>query len=175
MLTEPLPSQVDVRKLVVKGAEINAEFPVSRLPGFTSLLANSSGSVNACLRFFIDEQKVQHIDGELKAEIFAICQRCLEPMAMTLESQFQLGIVSDDERAKQLPGNLEPLILRDELLNLADVVEEELLLSLPAVSYHQAEDCSREQGFSTGEFDEVIEAPKENPFKVLASLKSDNV
>lgn len=175
MLTEPLPSQIDVRKLVHKGAEINADFPVSQLPRFSSLLANTEGSVTAALRFFVDEQKISRIEGEVTSSSFVTCQRCLEPMSICLESHFELGVVRDDERSKQLPAGLDPLIVADELVNLTDIVEEELILSLPFVNYHRAEDCQREVGFSTGEFEQPVDESRDNPFKVLERLKSDNV
>ena len=42
MLTAPLPSQIDVRKLVVKCAEISAEVPVSSLTqSIDDLVANN--------------------------------------------------------------------------------------------------------------------------------------
>ena len=174
MLTEPLPSQADVRKLVRKGAEISADFPVSQLPRLSGLLANTDGSITAVLRFYLDEQKIQRIDGEVTARCFVACQRCLEAMPITLDSHFELGVVRDEERAKQLPGNLDPFIVGDDLVNLADIVEEELMLSLPFVNYHAPEDCSRDQGFTTGEFEQSVEEPADNPFQVLERLKSDN-
>jgi uncharacterized protein len=175
MLSEPLPNQVDIRKLVTKGAEINAEFPLSKLTRFAGLLANTEGSITAVLRFFTDENKVQIVEGEVRAYPFVVCQRCLEPMPICLESHFELGLVRDDERAKQLPAGLDPLIVTDDLFNLADIVEEELILSLPYVNYHKVEDCQRQPGFSTGEFDPSLEKPIESPFKVLENLKSGKV
>jgi uncharacterized protein len=174
MLTEPLPSQADVRKLVRKSAEISADFSASQLPRFSDLLANNDGSITAILRFYFDEQKIPRIDGEVTARSFVTCQRCLEAMPITLDSHFELGVVRDEERAKQLPGYLDPFIVGDELVNLADIVEEELMLSLPFVNYHAPEDCSRDQGFTTGEFEQSVEEPADNPFQVLERLKSDN-
>lgn len=175
MLSDPLPTQVDVRKLVLKGAEISAEFPVSMLPRFSGMLANTEGSISAVLRFFTDENKVQVVEGEVKSSPFVVCQRCLEPMPVNIESHFELGLVRDDERAKQLPAGLDPLIVEDDLINLADIVEEELILSLPFVNYHKVEDCQRDQLFSTGQFDPSIERLADSPFKVLESLKPDKV
>lgn len=174
MLTEPLPSQADVRKLVRKGAEISAEFPVSQLPRFSGLLANTDGSISAILRFYLDEQKIQRIDGEVTGSFFVTCQRCLEAMPMTLDSHFELGVVKDEERAKQLPGFLDPFIVGEDLVNLADIVEEELMLSLPFVNYHDPENCSRDERFSTGDFEQSVDEPADNPFQVLQNLKSDN-
>ena len=60
-----------------------------------------------------------------------------------------------------------PLLLEDDV-NLADLVGEELILSLPAVCYH--DDCSVKMSFGEDEIPaEQIEKP--NPFSVLASLK----
>ena len=174
MLNEPLPSQIDVRKLATKGAEITGNFSPEVLPRFVGLLANTEGSVVAKLSFYIDESRKRRIDGDIKAEVKATCQRCLKPVDVTVNSHFELAIVWSDDDAQRLPKTLEPLIVGEELINLADVVEEELILSFPFVNYHNDDNCKEQSGltFSGSEKPVIEKAPKENPFKVLEQLKS---
>lgn len=175
MLTEPLPNLVDVRKLVQKGTQIRAELPVSQLPRFSGLLANTEGSVTTTLRFFIDEQKIRRVDGDIYCKAFAICQRCMEILPLSLESHFELAVVKDDEQARQLPDGLDPLIVTDDYISLADVVEEELILCLPIVNYHDDKNCQEVLGATADQPDLPLEQPTDSPFKVLESLKSSNV
>lgn len=177
---DTLPSQVDARKLAVKGVEISAKFPVSRLTQFVDLLANDSGSVAANLRFYIDEQRFRRLDGRLSASIEVCCQRCLEPMPLQLEAEFELGIVWSEEDSMRLPASLEPLIIGEELTDLTEVISEELILSLPYVSYHAQDECKQLKNYSTASVDEssnniLVEATakSDNPFKVLEQLKLD--
>ena len=182
MLTAPLPSQIDIRKLVVKGVEISAQAPVSSLPRIVDLLANDSGSIAVNLQFYRDEGRFRRIDGRLTGLVELICQRCLEPMPVTVDSQFSLGIVWSEKDAERLPKSLEPLIVGEELVDLADIVSEELILSLPYVNYHSAADCQQQVGYSSVDPDpaavikakaDAENAERDNPFNVLEKLKFD--
>lgn len=177
MKDAPLPSQIDVRKLVVKGIEIDAKTPVSDLPHFVSLLANDEGVVDISLQFYKDEERFKRIDGQVKTTVNVSCQRCLEPMPVSVDSQFELAIVWSEEESERLPKALDPLIVGEELTDLRSVVSEELVLSLPFVSYHEAGDCQQAVGYSSVDADAFEEAvadnEKENPFNVLQQLKKE--
>ena len=172
MLNDLLPSQIDVRKLTVKGAEISSSFSPSVMTRLASLLANGEGVVTANLHFYIDEAHKRRVDGKIRAQVNVVCQRCLDPVAIKVESDFELAIVWTDDQAKQLPKTLEPLTVGEQLIDLADIVEEELILSLPIVSYHDDKYCKREsRSFGDLEMTSTQE-PKKNPFNVLEQLKS---
>ncbi|MCZ0864377.1 YceD family protein [Dasania sp. GY-19] len=174
MSNDPLPSQIDVRKLTVKGAEISSNFSPAVMPRLTSLLANDEGLVTAELQFYIDEGRKRRIDGKINAHVNVVCQRCLDAVAIDVVSEFNLAIVWTDDQAKQLPKTLDPLIVGEELTDLAEIVEEELILSLPIVSYHELDSCKQvTRSFGEAEAAPVKEEPKDNPFKVLEQLRSD--
>lgn len=176
MSNAPLPTQLDVRKLAVKGVEISANPPVSSLLRFVDLLVSTEGEIAVNLRFYIDEQRFKCVDGHLNGVVNVNCQRCLEPMAVMLDTRFSLGIVWSEEDAERLPQSLEPLIVGEELLDLSDIVSEELILSLPFVNYHKPEDCQQVVGFASADPEAELETAKEeckNPFNVLAQLKPD--
>ena len=187
MLTAPLPSQIDIRKLVVKGAEISANPPISSLPRIADLLAeDDSGtavrenSLAVNLQFYIDDERKRRVDGQITGTVYMTCQRCLEPMPVAVDVQFELGIVWSEEDAERLPKTLEPLIVGEELVDLADIVSEELILSLPYVNYHPAADCKQDIGYSSVDPEDAdavekasAEQEKDNPFQVLEQLKFD--
>ena len=84
-----------------------------------------------------------------------------------------MACVWNDDDAAQLPASYEPLIVQ-ETANLSDIVEEELLLAIPASPMH-AEDCITEaQRVALGDDADRIESEgrKESPFAMLAKLKS---
>ena len=187
MLTAPLPSQIDIRKLVVKGAEISANLPVSSLPRIADLLAPDDSGVETeqsnltvNFRFYIDDERKRRVDGRITGAVNMICQRCLEPMPVAVDAQFELGIVWSEEDAERLPKSLDPLIVGDELVDLADIVSEELILSLPFVNYHSPEDCKQGVVYNSVEPEDAgaiekvdAEQEKDNPFQVLEQLKFD--
>jgi uncharacterized protein len=177
MLTAPLPSQIDIRKLVTKGVEIKAEVPISSLPRIVDLLADDSGSLTVELEFYKDDQRLRRLDGKISGSVDMVCQRCLEPVAVEVGFEFKLAVVWSEENAQRLPASIEPLIVGEELYDLADVVSDELILNLPFVNYHEAADCKQQVGYvsSDPEVSERISevAEKDNPFQVLENLKFD--
>jgi uncharacterized protein len=171
MSTGPLPRQADIRKFASLGAVLEGSVKVSKLDRVAQVLANDSGSVDYCLRFGFADEGFACIEGELQASVSVLCQRCLEPMECKLASEFLLAVVADDERARQLPKRFEPLVL-DELVDTVAVLEEELLLCLPIVSYHPQDQCSQKVGYQSADVAaEVVEEPRKNPFDALAVLK----
>ena len=73
---------------------------------------------------------------------------------------------------------MEPLIVGEELINLAEIVSDELILGLPSVNYHEPVDCKQEVGFSSidpdaADIEETAAEEKENPFQILEKLKLD--
>lgn len=171
MKHEPLPSQVDIRKLATKGTDITAKIKVNQLPRLQQMLHDADGEVEVKLHFAINDQGKLQLSGAVQAEVSVTCQRCMGPMPYKIDSSFDLVAVWSDEEAAHLDKDLDPLILEDELVDLKDVVEEELILSVPFVSYHDIEDCLvSKDDLQSGEL--VEDEPRENPFNVLGQFKA---
>ncbi|MFQ3201619.1 MAG: hypothetical protein ACI9SK_002354 [Zhongshania sp.] len=170
MQRQLLPKFVDARKFVVSGMEIHAYRQVEGLDRFVAGLANSRGSVDVDLRFFRDEQGFKCIQGNAAAQVEVLCQRCLNPMPICIEAEFNLAIVWTDEQAKALPKSLDPLILEEESLVLADLLQEELIINTPFVSFH-SEECR--DFVPEPEPVEVVRDGEEGdkPFAILGQLK----
>ena len=173
MLTEPLPSTLDVRKAAARGVSVSGALKPGDIPRFQALLASDMGEIDAELTFTRDEEKQAIVTLSYRAEVSVICQRCLQPMSLELAGESSLGIVWTDEQAKHLPRHLEPLIAPEEGCNLWELVEDELILALPPFSYHDTENCKQMLSDYTGPAPEEEGEQKPNPFDVLAQLKTD--
>ena len=174
MSRDPLPKQVDIRKMASAGATLAAEQPLAAFPRFADMLAASDGDVLIDLAFARDQQGIVTLEGHVQAQVSIACQRCLEPMPHRVDSRFRVGVVWNEEQARQLPRSLEPLIVEEERYDLTTVIEDELIISLPYTSYHSLEQCGeRARYLSTGEeaAPEDEKEGKENPFQVLEKLK----
>lgn len=175
MTTGLLPNSADLRKLASQNAEFEASLSISALPRVVEAAADDKGSVSARLAFRRDEQGLYVVDGNLKATVSVICQRCLGPMEYAVDSHFSLGMVWTDEQAKQLPRHLEPLIVDAEPFDVKRIVEDELLLCLPFSPFHPEDECSGGDYSAPaaprqGEGADA-EPQRDNPFKVLEQLK----
>jgi uncharacterized protein len=140
-------------------------------------LVDNSGNVEVSLEFGIDAEGIRYMHGRLHTVLMLECQRCLEPMRFAVDRDFALGMVRSETEAEALPSHYEPLQLDGQPLFLRDVLEDELLLSLPIVARHAEDECSVKLNDAEAPAEEEREntgkEEKENPFSVLAGLKTD--
>ncbi|MFC0269392.1 YceD family protein [Kushneria aurantia] len=169
----PLPRTVEPWRLAAAGERLEGCVLLSGLPRIVEAIGQQDAACRVVLNFDIDQQRQHYIEGRLDVDVQLPCQRCLQPMPVSLESEFLLGMVTGDERAAALPGRYEPVMVDDEQLDLLPMIEDELLLTLPQVVYHDEEDCAVSRAaLSSGEEGEPAPARADNPFSVLRSLKN---
>jgi uncharacterized protein len=87
-------------------------------------------------------------------------------MSLKVDSGFRLVVVQGYDEAGQVDESLEPLLAEEGSIRLLDLVEDELLLALPAVALH---DQCEAPAFDDGEIS--VDEPRENPFAALERLK----
>lgn len=173
MSDHTLPKTLDPFKYADQNKILEGEIALYLMPRLTDLLVDSQGKVNVRLEFDRDPQRLRIVKGKLTSTVNLLCQRCLQPVMQDIESEFTLGIVFNDEQAENLPRAYEPLLVEDEKLVVLDVIEEELILSLPMFAYHEScgVDGYKQTDNSETSAEELPEEKKPNPFEVLAGLK----
>lgn len=174
-----LPRHLDPRKFAQKGLSVEGVVDIKALSRLTPLLADEdASSINARFQFGIDEQGVRNVTGVISAKVSLVCQRCLAPAEQVLELKVALGVVWNDEQAVALPKAWDPWILDEGQADIYEMIEDELILGLPIVAYHDAECIPQALYSSTVEASvyedvspDVISSAKPNPFQVLEGLK----
>lgn len=105
-----------------------------------------------------------------QGELWQTCQRCLEPVAMPLDYHNTLALLKDETQLGLLDEEADYLLLNelapDGKLNPLTLIEDELLITLPLSPKHS--DCE----MAVSEVGDFIEVPDENPFAILAGLKT---
>ena len=175
-----LPRHIDPRKFAQQGVSINGDIDLSQLDRLLPLLATSAGDIVAELTFGRTEEHQQYcLQGKIKAQVSMICQRCLEASPQQLEAEVKLAMLWNDDQATQLPKSWDPWVVGDGQTDLYQVIEDELILSLPIVAYHSdpcmATDLYQSQ---TQQYEQQLQAQaatKPNPFQVLAQLKGSAI
>jgi uncharacterized protein len=165
-----LPRQVDIRRLIAANVSLMASEPLTSFRRLGGMLEADTGSVEVQLHFFIDEQRLRRIDGAVQATVMVTCQRCLQPMPVAIDSRFAVAAVWNDEEGEHLPRHVDPYIVGEEPQDIRDLIEDELIISVPYVSYHSEGPCA-EQAAQGDEAEPVAEERRENPFSVLGQLK----
>jgi uncharacterized protein len=141
--------------------------------------STADGAARYELRFERDRQGIAIVTGRVRALMRLQCQRCLGAVEIPLDIPIELALIRRDEDALDLPDHLDPWLVTDERLNLVEVVEEELLLAIPAIPRHSRA-CGAASGSdalqpSPGDAD-AEQHERRRPFAVLAGLmpRSDN-
>ncbi len=165
-----LPKVVEPRKLVATGATFKREIDLSDLRRLREAVI-SADYVKVDLRFERDEQGRPQMVGKIDACLNLECQRCLNPMDLTLALATRLSIVWDEAQAQALPKDVDPWIVDGVEADLCAIVEEEILLSLPVVPKHE-NDCLDASAYRSGSEPDELEKTK-SPFDVLAGLKGE--
>lgn len=165
-----LPEYLDLIQKAKFAAEVRGFWPISKLQRLSELLLEDSGNLQAELKFNKDG-RLRLIDGNVSAEIKVTCQRCMQPMTLSLNTDFKLGLISNEAQAEGLPEGYEPYLIEGDSENIPHMLEEELLLAMPLVAMHE-QDCSeflqQQKQRQQDEVDPQEEKP--NPFSSLKDL-----
>lgn len=167
-MTDHLPERLDLLATADAGLVLHGRMQLVSMPRLSSALSSTDGELEVELRLGKEPDGTRCLRGTIQGELQLQCQRCLEPLAMTLDLGFCLGIVSDQASMDALHERYEPLLAGAEPASIADIVTDEVLLALPLVPAHA----------DRGECHEFVREylPPEpeqgkGPFAVLAELK----
>lgn len=166
-----IPQGLDPFKQIGSGNEIGGQIALEKLSRLDGLLANQEGFVSAALQFYRDEQHIAVVSGQIASDLHLTCQRCLQADEVSISGEFTFALIRDEAHIDNLPDGYEALVLDKPELNLYALIEEELILSLPIVHFHDGQCKDGEQKMSFGELDKNT-GEKANPFAVLDKLKS---
>ncbi len=166
-----IPRRVDALKACTQSASYKGIIMPEELLRLSAAVVSIQREVSAKIDFFRDESGYRVVTGECDALVSLECQRCLLALDYTLHAEMDLSIVISEVQLENLPKDREGWLLdEDGEADLYEAVEEDLLLALPIVAYHDSPDCQAEGHYSTGDFAEVV-SDKKNPFEILGSLK----
>ena len=192
-MSDRFTNSIEPFALATQGWTIEGKIPLVELSRLSALVRSSlsidddsksasndiDGDAVFTLNFDIDEGSVPRIGGNVTTTLRLQCQRCMEDMEYPVTVEVRLGIVPSREAANNLPDNYDPLVVSDEEISIASILEDELILALPIVAMHDIENCSQDElrirnsgsiNQEAGQ-ENLGTVKRENPFAVLAQLK----
>ena len=152
------------------GRRISGEVPITELPRLLDMLEDTQGIMSYTVQGGVDQQGTHFLDLNIVGRCRLRCQRCLNGMdhpvrldtRLLLRDQASLDAL-DDKAAVDEHEKFDS-ILADPHMDLLDLLEEEILLSLPIAPKHELGVCRAANGENRHE--------ESHPFAVLAKLKS---
>lgn len=171
-MSDRLPEYIDPLQLADKRGSLKGQIPIRSLDRLSEKLANDTGTVNVEL-FFGREGRLAKVDGHIETVLELVCQNCLEAITWPLDCLIKLGVVTSIDQANRLPEDYEPLLVEEEKIPLKNIIEDEILLILPAFPKH-SHNCFARKSDNNNVVplanDEQL--TPDNPFSILAKLKN---
>jgi uncharacterized protein len=128
--------KVHLSQIPEEGLERRVRLALASLPRLREAIGEQPGELEATLLLKNREGSVE-ITGRLSATLQPPCQRCLEPVALPLEETVLVALVPQGEYDR-VPedlhlgaAELEVSFYEGETLELAAILEDELLLLVP--------------------------------------------
>ncbi|NDV12167.1 YceD family protein [Crenobacter caeni] len=159
------PILIDPNAFCREGRTLNGRRPIAELDGrVLENLADASGEVSFSAEGFVDSLRRPSLRLTVETTVNVVCQRCLEPMPLQVESDAVLTFFWNEEKLAAACETDETLdaVMAEEMLDVMAMVEDEIIMGLPLSPRHDA--CG-------GELLEKVKSDKPNPFAVLAQLK----
>lgn len=177
-MKEPVfdPRRLDAQAFARSGGELAGRWAQSAMPRLAEgllQLADEPAAVEWTARG--EQRPVRGGAPQIRLHLSARtvvsleCQRCLMPMQQPLEVDREFLFARDEAEAARLDEESEEdVLVLARVLDLAELVEDELILALPIVPRHGT--CPQPLLAPDASGDEA-EAPRENPFAALAALR----
>jgi len=131
---------VELQRFCEGSGTVEAVFSPTQLPRILDSVADTSGQVSMRVRGSLDARGRPNLDVHIGGELWVLCQRCLRPMSVSLGVGQTLAFGDDDPGMASEPGAFDPdgieLLPMMAHIDLAELVEEEVLLSLPMLPRH---------------------------------------
>ena len=143
------------------------------LAGFERLIEGLPAQADSQVQWSVQGEGTtagrRYIEVRAQAEVTLECQRCLQPFVLPLQVENRLEVVrspselEDDEETERIVGSPK--------FDVLELIEDELILSLPSVPKHDV--CISVPGGSDPTEQPDAEAARPSPFAALEKLKKD--
>jgi uncharacterized protein len=152
--------RITTKPLVFKGTFVPAD--LERLEG---AIADERGKLDYEVTAALDRQRRKTVSCIIEGFVFLICQNSLEAFRHEISIRDRLILVDDESGLPSVEEESEDedYVVADEPLDVRDLVEDAVLLSLPMIP--------RKPGSEGVAKPAAQQEPRTSPFDALASLK----
>lgn len=171
MSEENIPQKVDPFRFAENAIRLQGLLPVKDMQRLCEVLHEETGEIGVDIEFGKNEQGIRFVTGQLSGTLQLQCQRCMEPLAYEITNKIWLAIVHTEDEAEDLPTGYDSIVVKDGILVIQDMVEDELIVSMPVVPMHDPKDCKVTLPLII-ESDQATQMEKESPFKVIEFLRA---
>jgi DUF177 domain-containing protein len=144
---------------------------IAALPRLAAAVADTGGLASAELQAMHDGGQVS-VRGKVEANLVLTCQRCFGKLGFPVKADLNLAWVRSEKEAAVLPDVYEPLLSDSGRVNIAELIEDELLLALPISALHATpQECGTGVRGTSRQADTEAKVTRRKPFAALEALK----
>lgn len=183
-MSDRLPALLDLRRAVASASRFEGRIPVAKCKRLSPLLRGTEGTVSYRLRCGVEEDGRSVIRGAINSVLTLSCQRCNGRLDWPVDADVALALVDGIEEASMLPDEYEPRLVDAQPMCSIELIEDELILSLPQIPRHAEGGCivprpeylvgNPVSGGERCDAAMVDETARPNPFAALIALKSNS-
>jgi len=167
-MSPPWSKPLEVDRLAEAEADVDFAVPLAELPRLAQL-AGLAGEVRGRAHFR-RQAGITVAELSFSGTAHLVCQRCLGAMEVGVDATTAVGLVTTEADTSRVPEELEPVLAPEGRISVGELVEEELLLTLPIVPLHEeAAACHVAPAAAAVSADEVP-PETQKPFAQLAEL-----
>jgi len=166
-MQEKLRRHYQIQKEVSRGSNFQGKIGIGDLNRLADFLLLDRADIEVEFKFSQSEYDLPMVEGEIQTRLTIECQRCLKAMEIPLKINFQLLVSPPDSEV--IESGLDTVYSENGSVDIFEVVEDELILGLPLVTMHEDIACNE---YWQTQVEDPEQATKENPFSVLAKLKT---
>jgi len=170
------PKKLDIKSFATSATSLSGQ---SLLSNFNRLTEETQGlGAENTLKWAAQGELKPDPAGQAQARLHLqvevslplTCQRCLSPVEVLVQIDQSFRFVATEAQAElEDDASPEDLLVLSPDFDLAALIEDEVLMDLPVVPRHDT--CPVALKLSVADAGFEPEAPKPNPFAVLAGLK----
>ena len=127
----------DLESLADRAGVLSGELQPSKLTRLVGMLHSDAGSVRASLKFGQRREGWLEVELTYTAAVELVCQRCLEPFSHELAGRVNVALADAGSAQDTVPDGYEPFELTDGRFLPADLIEDELIVSMPLAPKHE--------------------------------------
>lgn len=133
---------IDGFEFASAGATQQGIWPLRELPRLRDMLAADGGEVAYEIAGVRDQRERPALRLKVRGTLPLRCQRCLEPMALEVDTDETLVLAAtlDEIHAEPADAHAADRVVAGKEMALGELIEDELILAVPFAPRH--EDCS---------------------------------
>ena len=157
---------IDAHDFVRFTRSLHGKITLDECTRLKDYLADSRGELEYKINGILDKNDKSILQVIIKGEINLFCQRCLGKLAHALNLKSTLFLAENEKELSYLDEDesVEGILATTDI-DIIELIEDEIILSLPISPRHRENDCSEK------ELTNSYTAEKKRPFAALLKLK----